>query len=79
MSDESHNETTDTKRLEMQIENLRCSIIMLIIVVSLLSIYIIIQAIQQYSFSFFINVGLFLVIALGILLLCAYSYASDKG
>ena len=78
MSDESHKENSDTKRLEMQIENLRCAIIVLIIVVSLLTGYTIIQSIQQYPIEYIASIGLFIVVALVVLLICSYSYATDR-
>ena len=78
MSDEQDKEITDIKQLEIQIENLRCAIIALIIVASLLVGYVIIQSIQQFSFSYFASFGLFVVIAFAILLICAYSFATAK-
>jgi hypothetical protein len=72
-------EDTDIGRLEIQIENLRCAFNILIIIVSLLSGYMILQLIQQYSLDYFIPLGLFLVAVLVILLLGAYAFATDKG
>ena len=78
MSDESPDQKTDVRRLETQIENLRCAVSILIVIVSLLSGYMILQLIQQYSLDYFIPLGLFLVTILVILLLGAYCSATDK-
>jgi len=79
LSDESPDKKTDVKRLETQIENLRCAVSILIVIVSLLSGYMILQLIQQYSLDYFIPLGLFLVTILVSLLLGAYCSATDKG
>jgi hypothetical protein len=47
LSEESAKVNTDIKRLEARIENLRIIVIILVIVVSLLSIYVIFQLIPQ--------------------------------
>jgi hypothetical protein len=78
LSDESHKETTDTKRLETQIENLRCAIIALIIAVALLVGDVIIQSLQQYSAWSFASFGLLAIAAFAVLLICSYSYATDR-
>jgi hypothetical protein len=79
LSDESPKETTDTKRLEIQIENLRCAVITLILVVSLLAGYIILQYIQQLSIAYLFDPRLYYAGIIIVLLLWAYSSAKDKG
>ena len=78
MSDESRDEISDMKQLEAQIENLRCAIIALIIAVALLVGDVIIQSFQQYSAWSFSSFGLLVIVAFAVLLVCSYSYATDR-
>jgi hypothetical protein len=79
LSDKSHKKSPSIEQLEKQIENLRGAIGILIIVVSLLSGYMILQLIQQYSYYYLFPYGLALVFFLAIFLLCASWSVIDKG
>jgi undecaprenyl pyrophosphate phosphatase UppP len=79
LSDKSQKKSPTIEQLEKQIENLRWAIGILIIVVSLLSCYMVLQLIQQYSFYYFFFYELALVFFLAIFLLCASCSVIDKG
>ena len=69
MHDESPIEKTDLKRLETKIDDLRCVVIILIIIVSLLSINEIFQLIPQFlifplsALGFILTLSLFLLLS----------------
>ncbi|MHA2425075.1 MAG: hypothetical protein ACXAEF_09825 [Candidatus Thorarchaeota archaeon] len=79
MSDELTNNSIDIDKLERIIGNLRNAIVILIVVVSLLFAYIILQGFQQNPFSLWPNsFTIPFTIVLGTFLLCACLSANDK-
>ncbi len=60
---EEYAKATDIERLEERIENLRLTVIVLTIIISLLSIYVIIQSIPQDLFILLFGAG-------GLIILC---------
>ena len=72
-------EDTDIGRLEIQIENLRNTVGILVCIVLVLTVYIIIQLFQEFSITFFIPYGLTIVIILVLLLLCSGLSLFDIG
>ena len=68
MHDESPIEKTDLKRLETKIDDLRCVVFILIIIVSLLSINEIFQSIPQFLIFPLSALGFILILSLFLLL-----------
>jgi hypothetical protein len=79
LQDESSKEKIDSENLKTQIDNLRCAVISLILVVSLLAGYIILQYIQQFSISYLGDPRLYYAAVIILLLLWALSSARNKG
>ncbi len=79
MSDESSSDKTDMKKLEIQIDNLRCAVISLIIVVFLIAGYVILLYIEQFSISYLGDPRLYYAALIIVLLIWAFSSARDKG
>ena len=69
MQKKPQKEDTEIGRLEKQIENLRDAVGFLVCVVIVLTVYMILQLIQQYSIYFLVPYGLTIIIIL--LLVCA--------
>ena len=78
LSDEPQKKVNDIEGLERQIENLRCSIIALIVTVTLVVGYLIIDSFREYSFYSVASFGLMAIVIFAILLICSYSFATDK-
>ncbi|MFX1604902.1 MAG: hypothetical protein ACFFDD_03275 [Promethearchaeota archaeon] len=71
MSKKPQEDDTDLSHLETQIKNLHDTVGALVCVVSILTVYMIVQIFQDYSLNFFIPYGLAIAIILVLLLICA--------
>ncbi len=71
LSKKPREDDTDLGHLEAQIKNLHDTVGILVCVVSVLTGYMIIQILQEYSLSFFIPYGLAIAIILVLLLVYA--------
>ncbi|MGY5855144.1 MAG: hypothetical protein RTS72_01000 [Candidatus Thorarchaeota archaeon] len=72
-------EDTDIGQLEIQIENLRNTVGILVCIVLVLTVYVIIQIFQEYSIYLLIPYGLTIAFILVLLLLCAGLSLFDIG
>jgi hypothetical protein len=64
LTEEPTNLTVDIRRLEEKVDNLRWAVILLFIIVSLLSIYVVFQLTPQPIPVFFLAAGLIIIVCI---------------
>jgi hypothetical protein len=79
LSEEPPKEKDDVKQLEAVVEDLRCAVIVLIIVVSLLAGYISFQILQQSFITYLFDPRLVFVGFMAVLIVFALWLATSKG
>lgn len=79
MSEELPKEKNDVKQLKAVIEDLRCAVIVMIVVVSLLAGYIALQLLQQSFITYLFDPRLVFVGLVAFLIVFALWLATSKG
>jgi hypothetical protein len=79
LSEEQSKEKNDVKQLKAVVEDLRCAVIVMIVVVALLSGYIALQILQQPFITYLADPRIVFVGLLAVLILFALWLATSKG